>query len=48
MFQIVLCFLVEKMLSSLHDIEETIGAQAFKIIVDDKVNHSYDASKLFL
>jgi hypothetical protein len=44
-------FLVKKMSTSLHDIKETIGAQTFKIIIDEKVsvfvNHSYDASKLF-
>jgi hypothetical protein len=31
-------FLVKKMFASLHDIEETIGAQTFKTIVDEKIS----------
>jgi hypothetical protein len=34
----MLFFSVEKMFASLHDIKETIGTQAFNIIVDEKVN----------
>jgi hypothetical protein len=30
--------LVKKMFTSLHDIEKTIGAQAFKTIVDEKIS----------
>jgi len=44
-------FLVEKMFVSFHDLEEAIGAQAFKIIVMRRLmssaNHTYDVSKLF-